>query len=212
MQRPYLYLSSAEAQLSLGFGEDRPPESLFFALMPPAPVAARAHALARDLLAQSGQRREPIAAARLHVTLHYLGTYSGIPQRDLDDARQAAERVAMAPFPVCLDRVGGFGKGREGQPCVLTGEGEGTAGIHALHAALNRALAGRQLKSDRRAFTPHMTLFYGPAMPAAPVQPVRWVVDELVLLRSFVGQGRYQEEGRWPLRGTLPLGDMRGQD
>jgi 2'-5' RNA ligase len=31
------------------------------------------------------------------------------------------------------------------------------------------------------------------------VQPLRWFVREFVLIRSFLGQSRYQLEGRWQL-------------
>ena len=50
------------------------------------------------------------------------------------------------------------------------------------------------------AFTPHMTLLYDQRrLPLQPVQPLRWHVGEFLLVRSFLGQTRYQLEGRWQL-------------
>jgi len=200
MHRPYLYLSSAEAQLSLGFAEQRPPESLFFALLPPPAIAAPARALADTLLAGQARRGRPLAEERLHVTLHFLGEFPGLPPRLLEEARAAAADVAMAPFELCLDQVRSFAGQRDRQPCVLGGTGEGVAGAHALYESLAAVLAKHRLRTLGPRFVPHMTLFYGPAVTAAAVPALRWQVDEFVLLRSFVGQGRYQEEGRWRLR------------
>lgn len=199
MHRPYLYLSSAEAQLSLGFGDDKPSESLFFALRPPPPVAAQAVELAQALLGRQGRQGRPATAERLHVTLHYLGDYPGIPPSLLLRAGEAAAQLAVSPFDLRLDRVGSFAGHRDRRPCVLTGEGAGIAGILALHAALGQALLRQGLRPNSN-FTPHMTLFYGEAVPSTAVEPLAWQVGEIALIRSFLGQGRYQEEGRWRLR------------
>lgn len=200
MHRSYLYLSSAEAQLSLGFGEDKPSESLFFALLPPPTVAARATALAQSLRAQYGLQGNTLASDRLHVTLHYLGDYPGIPPSLLERARHAAGQVVVPSFELRLDQAGSFGGHRDRHPCVLSGQGEGIAGVLDLHAALGEALLRQRFARGSR-FTPHMTLLYDRAsVPATPVEPLGWRVQELVLIRSFLGQGRYQEEGRWALR------------
>jgi len=199
MHRPYLYLSSAEAQLSLGFGDDKPSESLFFALRPPPQVAAQAVELAQGLLARQARQVRPAAAERLHVTLHHLGDYPGIPPSLLLRAGEAAAQLASAPFALRLDRVGSFGGHRDRRPCVLTGEGTGIAGVVGLHAALGQALVRQGLRPSSN-FTPHMTLFYGEAVPPMAIEPLQWQVGEIALIRSFLGQGRYQEEGRWLLR------------
>jgi 2'-5' RNA ligase len=49
-------------------------------------------------------------------------------------------------------------------------------------------------------FTPHLTLLYDKRrLPLQPVQPLRWLVREFVLVRSYLGQTRYQMEGCWAL-------------
>ncbi|MDG2527016.1 RNA 2',3'-cyclic phosphodiesterase [Stenotrophomonas sp. HITSZ_GD] len=201
MNRQFLYLSSAEAQLSLGFGEARATERLFFALLPPAAVAEAAHAVAAALRVELPSARL-IARERLHVTLHYLGEYAGLPPSLLARAQRAAQALRMAPFALALDRVGSFGGPRRERPGVALGDAAGTAGAHELHRRLASALAHEGLSGDTR-FTPHMTLLYDRhGIAERPLAtPLAWEANELVLLRSVRGQAHYREEGRWPLAG-----------
>ncbi|HBK47342.1 MAG TPA: RNA 2',3'-cyclic phosphodiesterase, partial [Xanthomonadaceae bacterium] len=62
MQRPFLYLSSAEAQLSLGFGAEAPTERLFFAVMPDPATAQRIAAFAASLVADGVVKGKPLLA------------------------------------------------------------------------------------------------------------------------------------------------------
>ncbi|MEE7547768.1 RNA 2',3'-cyclic phosphodiesterase, partial [Xanthomonas sp. Kuri4-1] len=95
MQRQFLYLSSAEAQLSLGFGTEAPTERLFFAAMPDADTAAGIARITQDLLASGQVQGKALASERLHVTLHHLGDYAGgLPPSLVARAGQAAQRVA----------------------------------------------------------------------------------------------------------------------
>lgn len=201
MNRQFLYLSSAEAQLSLGFGEARPTERLFFALLPPVAVGEAAHATAHTLRDELPGARL-VSRERLHVTLHYLGEYAGLPPSLLARAQRAAQALRIAPFALAFDRVGSFGGQRRERPGVALGDAAGTAGAHELHRRLALALAQEGLSGDAR-FTPHMTLLYAPrGVPErALATPLAWQVDALVLLRSVRGEPRYREEGRWPLAG-----------
>jgi len=199
MSRPFLYLSSAEAQLTLGFGEARPTESLFFALRPPAAVAQAARAAAESLAARQPTARL-VALERLHVTLHYLGEYAGLPPSLLARAQRAAHNLRQAAFPLAFDRVASFGGRRRDVPGIALGDDAGIAGILQLHRALAQALGQEQLQGDSR-FTPHMTLLYD--RDSVPEQllpvPLAWQVESLWLLRSVRGEARYREEGCWPL-------------
>lgn len=199
MSRQFLYLSSAEAQLTLGFGPARPTESLFFALRPPAAVAQAARSAAEALAAQHPSARL-VSIERLHVTLHYLGEYAGLPPSLLARAQRAAENLRIARFPLAFDRVASFGGQRRDLPAVALGEGTGTAGVHVLHRALADALGREQLQGDAR-FTPHITLLYDRDAVAEQVlaAPLAWQADALWLLRSVRGEPRYREEGCWPL-------------
>lgn len=199
MSRQFLYLASAEAQLTLGFGAARPAESLFFALRPPAAVAQAARTAADALAAQHPGARL-VSPARLHVTLHYLGQFAGLPPSLLARAQRAAHSLRIAPFALAFDRVASFGGQRRDLPAVALGGGDGTAGVLALHRALAAALVAEKLPADPR-FTPHITLFYGrDAVPDQPLPvPLAWQADALWLLRSVRGEPRYREEGCWPL-------------
>ena len=52
---------------------------------------------------------------------------------------RAAGAVSMAPFQVEFDRVASFSGGRGRRALVLTGEGEGIAGLVMLGRALSQA-------------------------------------------------------------------------
>jgi len=191
------FLPSADAQLSLGLGSDIPTERLFFAVMPDAATAARIAELAEGLREEHGLDGHPLARERLHVTLHHLGDYAGLPPSLLARVQQAAGRVRMPEFEVCFDQVGSFAGNRH-NPFVLRSD-YGADLLHGLHAELARCLQGVGSKPDLR-FTPHLTLLYDKRrLPVQPVQPLRWQVREFVLIRSYLGQIRYQLEGRWQL-------------
>jgi len=141
-----------------------------------------------------------IARERLHVTLHYLGEYAGMPPSLLARAQRAAQALRMAPFALAFDRLASFGGQRRERPGVALGDAAGTAGAHALHRQLALALAHEGLSGDAR-FTPHMTLLYDRrGVSERPLStPLAWQVEALVLLRSVRGEALYREEGRWPL-------------
>ncbi|TQU48946.1 RNA 2',3'-cyclic phosphodiesterase, partial [Xanthomonas perforans] len=77
MKQQFLYLSSAEAQLSLGLGEEKTTERLFFAVMADASTAEHAARIADRLLQGGHAQGKALARERLHVTLHHLGDYAG---------------------------------------------------------------------------------------------------------------------------------------
>jgi len=201
MSCSFLYLSSAEARLSLGFGEARPTESLFFALRPPAAVAQAARAVAEALAAQR-PAAHLMSIERLHVTLYYLGQYAGLPPALLARAQRAAQGLRVAPFALAFDRVGSFDGRRREVPVIALGDSAGSAGIVGLHGALDAALGQAQAQGDAR-FIPHMTLLHDRAAVAqqALAVPLAWQAETLWLLRSVRGEARYREEGCWPLRG-----------
>lgn len=196
--RSFLYLSSADAQLSLGLGEAKPSERLFFALMPDEDAVLAIGDRVRELVARERLGGKPLASERLHVTLHHLGDYAGLPPSLLARARAAADRLRMPAFEVRFDRVGSFAGRHRQLPCVLRGE-DGVRGLFQLQRTLARRMAEQGLVGDSQ-FTPHLTLLYvDTALPLQRIEPVRWWARDIVLIRSFLGQSRYQIEGRWSL-------------
>lgn len=192
--------ASANAQFSLGFAAPAPRESLFFAVLPDPATAQRVFAIGERLRAEHGLRGRALPVERLHLTLHYLGEYAGIPPRLLQQAHAAGQAVAAAPFELCFDRVASFGGRARTRPLVLLGAGEPPA-LRRLREALQRQL-GRQGVATRAepAFVPHLTLSYDEqTLPPQTVPELRCMVATLSLIRSVQGQGRYVHEATWPL-------------
>lgn len=194
----------AAEQLSLtGFAEEqKPTDRLFFALFPPADVAAAIASTAQRLKGELALKGRLLATERLHVTLHHLGDHIGLRHDIVAAAQDAASRVAVAPFDVCFDHVASFSARARNRPFVLLGEEPGMAVLKAfqreLGEALKRAALGRWAEGN---FTPHVTLLYDDrAVASQPVEPVRWVAREFVLVHSLIGQTRHIVLGRWPLR------------
>lgn len=193
--------SPAGAQFSLGFAAPAPRESLFFALLPDPATAQRAFALGERLRAAHGLRGRALPPERLHVTVHYLGEYAGIPPRLLQQAHGAGQALASAPFELCFDRVASFGNRTGARPLVLLGDAE-PAALCQLREALQRQLGrhGLATRADA-AYVPHLTLAYDEReVPPQPLPELRWTVATLSLIRSVQGQGRYLHEATWPLR------------
>jgi 2'-5' RNA ligase len=89
---------------------------------------------------------------------------------------------------------------------LLGGEGMGgTDGVAQLQAVLVAALIAAQLAPAQAAhagYTPHLTLLYDD-LPLAPrpTDAIIWKAEELLLVRSLLGQSRHELLARLPLRG-----------
>ncbi|TDY26921.1 2'-5' RNA ligase [Paraburkholderia sp. BL6665CI2N2] len=184
-----------------------PTDGLFFAVFPDAATAAGISKLAQQLCGETRARSKPLAAGRLHVTLHHLGNFAGgLPQKRVDAAMQAAASIRMEPFSVEFDTAVSFALKLRPGPLVLGG-GEGVAGLHVLHDALGRALQsaglGEHAVSSAAQYTPHVTLAYGmPWAAARSVEPVCWNVREFALMHSLLGRTRHVALARWTLTGA----------
>lgn len=174
-------------------------DSLFFALYPDASAATRITELAARLRIDHKLKATPIPSDRLHVTLHYLGAFPGIPADVLKQAHIAASQIASLPIELTLDRIESFSSRRAKRPLVLSGDI--TAPLDALEQTLGAALAtaGIAVKRHPR-FTPHVTLLYDEHRIARqPVEPIAWTAREFVLVRSLLGRSQYEVLARWPL-------------
>jgi len=186
--------------------ERQPPlpatDRLFLGVFLERDAAARGVDLARRLRKDLNLRGMPLAAERLHITLHHIGDYAGLPPRVIAAIRDAAATVRMDPFEVEFDRVASF-SGRPGnRPLVLRG-GDGLAELmkfqRGLSVAITRARVGRPVASQ---FTPHVTLLYDDIqVEELAVEPIRWIVREFILVHSLLGQTRHVPLARWSLGG-----------
>jgi 2'-5' RNA ligase len=153
-------------------------QRLFLALWPDARVR-RALAAWRDAFAWPAGAA-PVADARLHLTLHFIGEVAAARLPELD----AALRVAPPRFELVLDRAQRWPGG-----LVVLQPGAVVPPLAALHRALADALRAAGLPPEARPFRPHVTLARraagAVAGPAAP--PVRWPVAGYALVRSTLG-------------------------
>lgn len=177
-------------------------DRLFFAVLSPRDAAREITERIRLLRIEHGLQGRPIAPARLHISLHGVGDYFQLPGAVIASAREAGASVAMPPFEIVLDRVLSFRKNKTEWPFVLRAGGD-LPGLVLLHRLLGEAMKREGLgQRGMRSFTPHMTLLYDDrAAKEQAIEPIRIPVSDFALVHSLVGQSRYVELARWPLRG-----------
>lgn len=183
-----------------GFASAEPTDRLFFAAMPD-PRAAEAIAQTADRSRRMhGISAAPLRTDRFHVTLIHIGDFAGLPKAVVADSLRVGERTTAPPFEVTFDRAASFSGAPQRKPFVLQG-GADLDGLQAFRRSLwDRLIRAGVKPLSRIEFNPHVTLLYDPASIAEhPVEPVRWTVDELVLIHSELGRTKYNVLGRWPL-------------
>lgn len=206
-------LSSAAAsirapqQLLLpGFLVTPPTDGLFLGILPEPTSRSYIADLAHTLRAQNRLEGKPLAADRLHLSLHDLSAYfdSGIDL--VARITEAAAILNTPPFAVTFDRAVSFRRNSPTQAFVLKSSTELTQ-LNEFHHQLGLSLRKCGLSSrSPKHFTPHVTLLYDPRrIPEQSVTPVSWTVKEFVLVHSLLGQSRYIVLGRWPLHGPAHL-------
>jgi RNA 2',3'-cyclic 3'-phosphodiesterase len=192
-------------QLCFSGFEPRPArDNLFFGLLWQASSAIEIAKAADGLRHLHGLVGRLIEPERLHVSLHAVGRYDGLHNFVVERAYEAGAMVSTStsPFALVFDRAVSFANRRRQRPLVLR-PGYDLVRLSALHDVLGRAMKrariGRHVVSH---FTPHMTLLYdGRTVQEQPIAPIRMDVHDFVLVHSLVGQSRYIELARWPLRG-----------
>jgi 2'-5' RNA ligase len=168
---------------------------LFLAAVPDAAAAARIYRLAHALKHAHKFDDRVIEPERLHVSLFFLGELS---QQIVRVACEAAAEVRAPPFEVLFDRSASF-RGRPGnRPLVLIGD-DGLDRLKSFRRTLGVAMARKGLRYlAKRDFTPHITLLYADRnVEEYPIEPIRWTVNEFVLIHSMHG---HVYLARWPLR------------
>ena len=145
----------------------------------------------------SGSRVPP---KHLHVTLHWLGDYDDAPHELLRRAKHAGSTVEMEPFGVGFDRIGSLGGTGMGG-LALTGSAE-LKKLRQFQRALATTMEAAGIGHHiRKRFNPHVSLLFCQQRSARePIVPIRWRVDELILIESLVGCGKHIDLGNWRLR------------
>ena len=178
----------------------KPTDRLFFAVLPDEAAAARAVAVTDTLYAAHGLSGRRLPTRRLHVTLHHVGDFAGLPNDLVARANAAGESLRHAPVAIHFDRASSFIRRHRTLPLVLRGGGQ-VIPLIAFQHALGEAMARQGLRPVAgNSYTPHMTLLYDPRyVETRAVTPLEWTAREFVLIRSLIGKAQHEVLGRWTL-------------
>jgi len=178
-------------------------DRLIFMAQPDEFTARRISNVAHELKCKYRLRGKLLRPERLHVSLLHIRDYYEFPDDVADRAKEAASGIVFPPIEIVFDRAMSF-SGSDAQVLLV---GRGVAELTALRETLVLAMAKTRIKlrcSSR--FKPHLTLLYDEHLQIEEaIEPIRWTVNEFVLIDSLVGKGRHKELGRWPLKGRFPV-------
>ena len=164
---------------------------LFFAVWPDAAAAAALEKLAREVAEVAGGK--PVRGAKLHLTLAFLGEVDAARMEALADCA----RLRAHAFRLELDQVGAFRRAR----VAWAGASAPPPALLDLQEKLASRLAKAGFTLEEREYTPHVTLArrIDRPLPRASIPALAWKTQELTLVRSETGTGRYTVMERWPL-------------
>jgi 2'-5' RNA ligase len=117
--------------------------------------------------------------------------------------QEAAAAVTGVPaFTLAFDRVEVW----SGAKVLCLAPSETPSAVIELVSKLRYCLRGEQFKLDEREFRPHVTLARDlPKVRATEsIEPLRWKMNEFVLVESRRADNSYSIVGQWPL--TSPEG------
>lgn len=137
-----------------------PRHNLFFAIMPPLPVAKEASDLFDNLGIPLSVCGKKTSVNRLHLTLLSLHAAHYLPDRVTQRALLAGNAIRFVEFDLVLDRVLTFRNKRAKQPLVLAANAETSLSANKLVETIRQTfsiLSGIRLPRTGR-ITPHITL------------------------------------------------------
>lgn len=172
--------------------------NVFFGLMPDDATRGRMAETVDSLRTTHDPQGRWLIPARYHMTLHFLGTFSELPEDRIAAAIRAAEGLRAPAFDLVLDRAGSFSGGVGWLGCART-----EPPLQQLWDELRQALVREHVSTKGHArFTPHVTMLRDAraAMPDVPIKPIRWPIREVTLIDSQLGaRNEYRPLGRWQL-------------
>jgi len=112
---------------------------------------------------------------------------------------RAGARVSAPSFVMTLNRINGTGAGPRGIHWAFRAMGK-PKGLEAVLTSVRAALLAEGIDDDS-GHGPHLTISYkAPSpLPSVLIEPIEWIVDELLLVRGCGNPYRYEVVGRWPL-------------
>ena len=180
-----------------------PHHRLFFVLRPTIEAATEALEIAQACRTTHSLTGPSRPRDLLHVTLNGVGAYRRLPQDIVFGAEQVAATVRAQPFELVLDEVMSFRHPGEPQALVICSRQENEA-LLDLRRQIQEGLYEAGLPHNVGGhLTPHMTLLYDrkTVLPEKLERPVRWHIQEFLLIHSIYGRSEHNVIGRWPLLG-----------
>lgn len=134
----------------------------------------------------------------LHTTLLPLGDRAAMDADTFATIGKVLDSLTLSPFRLVFDRI------RDSGSTISLRPSEALPGAIAFQRALVAALEGHGLRiAPRYDFRPHVTLAYrGVRRGEIAIDPISWLVEDVRLIESVVGETRHIEHGRWILRET----------
>ena len=163
---------------------------LFIAIELPKSFLKEVLRLQEALRAQS-QGGRFVPRGNFHHTLHFIGE-----SRDLAGAAEAMGEAVrgIRPFGLHLGEMGAFPH-REGHTVFLHGQGQ-LSELNALYESLQSALLERGFPRAQKAFTPHITLARGVALPEGGLAALSYAPANASMLVQSITLFESQRQGR----------------
>lgn len=159
-------------------------EILYLMLKTPAAVAEAIWRQSRALGIDSNYGRD-----RYHITLLPIGDARYLPQTLLALLLKALSSFQAEPFELALNRLDGNAL-----------KGGTMPALDAFQRMLVEHLLTVGFPVDDYDFRPHLSLIYGEWQPRrSAIPPIRWRVEELLLVKSLPGRGRHELVTHVPL-------------
>ena len=169
---------------------------LVLAIFPDAYTAERILEFGKSLRKMHGLMGNLRPVNHLHVSLPIPRRIVHPPETAIQRIDRACNAVAsiMSPFEIKFDRVMSF---RGSHAIVLLNDNHESDGILSLYKLLCAEFAKLGSASAPK-FEPHLTILYD-QKELAPnsIPPVCWLVKEIVLVLSEVGETKYRRLGCW---------------
>lgn len=138
-----------------------------------------------------------VTRENLHISVLPIWEGEIIPENLVEMTSARVQAIDGKPFLFRFDKVTSFSL-KEGYCIVLTQTREAFE-LYNLRRKFAERFAG---KSSVESSKPHVTLLRGGDVfiEQQLTEPICWTAREFVLIHSFIGQGRQEIVGRWPLR------------
>lgn len=149
---------------------------LFFAILPDEATRTQIGTVRRHLPHRQGRQ---VTLANLHLTLAFIGPVDPAHVPCLDSH---PEGLAVAPFEVALDTIGGFPRAQ----VIWIAPSVMPDALGHLANALNAILKTCGCVPESRPFRPHMTLMRKaePVAETLAIRPIAWRVEAFYLMAS----------------------------